>query len=65
MFAGQLSGQIDFSFFSQFDFSGPIVTTSGGTFSMIPNPEPSTGLLLGMGLVGLALKGRRRARSNR
>jgi hypothetical protein len=64
MFQDELSGQIDFTFLVQYEplADGRIVTTGGGSFAMIPNPEPTTGFLLGLGLAGLALAGRKRAR---
>jgi hypothetical protein len=43
-----------------FDFFGA-VNQPGTSFNIVPIPEPTTAALLGLGLLGLAVTGRRRA----
>lgn len=45
---------------STFDFFGA-TNQPGTSFSIVPIPEPTTAALLGLGLFGLAVSGRRRA----
>jgi hypothetical protein len=45
------------------DYSNLVATGSDNALTPIPNPEPSTFLLLGSGLVGLAWYGRKRKKS--
>ena len=58
--ASDLIGQINVQ---GFDSGGSGWTTYGASWSTAVVPEPSTALLIGLGLSGLAAKGRRRNRS--
>ena len=55
------SGSATFSNFVRIDdFSASTALRGPGHFLVRPIPEPSTALLLGSGLLGLAIRGRRR-----